>query len=55
VRDEHGYSSAELPLYFEWHGKSPSSGPLLLLASTGLPFLVAFLDQPEITTKLNAA
>jgi len=35
VRDEHGYSSAELPLYFEWHGKSPGSGPLLLLVHGG--------------------
>ena len=35
VRDEHGYSSAKLPLYFEWHGKSPSSGPLLLLLHGG--------------------
>jgi len=35
VRDEHGYSSAELPLYFEWHGKSPSAGPLLLLVHGG--------------------
>jgi len=35
VRDEHGYSSARLPLYFEWHGISPSSGPLLLLLHGG--------------------
>ena len=35
VRDDHGYSSARLPLYFEWHGKSPSSGPLLLLLHGG--------------------
>jgi pimeloyl-ACP methyl ester carboxylesterase len=35
VRDEHGYSSAKLPLYFEWHGKSPSSGPVLLLVHGG--------------------
>ena len=35
VRDEHGYSSAKLPLYFEWHGKSPSSQPLLLLLHGG--------------------
>ena len=35
VRDEHGYSSAKLPLYFEWHGKSPSSRPLLLLLHGG--------------------
>ena len=35
VRDEHGYSSARLPLYFEWHGTSPSSGPLLLLLHGG--------------------
>ena len=35
MRDEHGYSSAKLPLYFEWHGKSPSSGPLLLLLHGG--------------------
>jgi pimeloyl-ACP methyl ester carboxylesterase len=41
VRDEHGYSSAELPLYYEWHGKSPSSGPLLLLMLTG------FADWPD--------
>jgi pimeloyl-ACP methyl ester carboxylesterase len=27
VRDEHGFSSARLPLYFEWHGMSPSPGP----------------------------
>ena len=35
VRDEHGYSSAELPLYFEWHGKSPGPGPHLLLVHGG--------------------
>jgi hypothetical protein len=61
VRDEHGYSSARLPLYFEWHGMSPSSGPYLgeLVAAAGdpgplrrtFPFLVSFLDQPEITTQ----
>ncbi|HLN67479.1 MAG TPA: alpha/beta hydrolase [Streptosporangiaceae bacterium] len=35
VRDEHGYSSARLPLYFEWHGKSPGSQPPLLLLHGG--------------------
>jgi len=35
VRDEHGYSSAELPLYFEWHGKSPGPGSPLLLVHGG--------------------
>jgi pimeloyl-ACP methyl ester carboxylesterase len=35
VADEHGYSSAELPLYFEWHGKSPGSQPVLLLLHGG--------------------
>ena len=32
---EHGYSSAELPLYFEWHGKPDSSPPALLLLHGG--------------------
>jgi pimeloyl-ACP methyl ester carboxylesterase len=35
VRDEHGYSSGKLPLYFEWHGKSSSSQPPLLLLHGG--------------------
>jgi pimeloyl-ACP methyl ester carboxylesterase len=35
VRDEHGYSSAKLPLYFEWHGTSPDSRPVLLLLHGG--------------------
>jgi pimeloyl-ACP methyl ester carboxylesterase len=33
--DEHGYSSAALPLYFEWHGKADSSRPPLLLVHGG--------------------
>ncbi len=33
--DEHGYSRAELPLYFEWHGKPDSLRPALLLLHGG--------------------
>jgi pimeloyl-ACP methyl ester carboxylesterase len=33
--DEHGFSSADLPLYFEWHGKSRGSQPPLLLIHGG--------------------
>jgi pimeloyl-ACP methyl ester carboxylesterase len=32
---ERGYSSAELPLYFEWHGTPESSQPPLLLLHGG--------------------
>jgi pimeloyl-ACP methyl ester carboxylesterase len=32
---EHGYSSADLPLYYEWHGKSRGSQPPLLLVHGG--------------------
>ena len=35
VTDEHGYSPARLPLYFEWHGTSPGSQPSLLLLHGG--------------------
>jgi pimeloyl-ACP methyl ester carboxylesterase len=35
MRDEHGYSSAELPLYFEWHGQPDSPPPPLLLLHGG--------------------
>jgi pimeloyl-ACP methyl ester carboxylesterase len=35
MSDEHGFSSAELPLYFEWHGKSRGSQPPLLLLHGG--------------------
>jgi pimeloyl-ACP methyl ester carboxylesterase len=33
--DERGYSSAELPLYFEWHGEAHGSQPPLLLVHGG--------------------
>lgn len=33
--DEHGYSSADIPLYFEWHGESRDSRPPLLLLHGG--------------------
>ncbi|HKT00584.1 MAG TPA: alpha/beta fold hydrolase [Rugosimonospora sp.] len=33
--DGHGYSAADLPLYFEWHGESPGSQPPLLLVHGG--------------------
>jgi pimeloyl-ACP methyl ester carboxylesterase len=32
---EHGYSTAGLPLYFEWHGKPDSPRPALLLLHGG--------------------
>ena len=32
---EHGYSTAGLPLYFEWHGKADSPRPALLLLHGG--------------------
>jgi pimeloyl-ACP methyl ester carboxylesterase len=32
---EHGYSSADLPLYFEWHGKPRNPQPSLLLLHGG--------------------
>jgi len=35
VSDDHGYSSADLPLYFEWHGKAHESQPPLLLIHGG--------------------
>ena len=35
MTDEHGYSSGRLPLYFEWHGKSSRSQPVLLLVHGG--------------------
>ena len=33
--DEHGYSSAGLPLYYEWHGQPHDSQPPLLLVHGG--------------------
>ena len=33
--DGHGYSRAELPLYFEWHGKPDTLRPALLLLHGG--------------------
>jgi pimeloyl-ACP methyl ester carboxylesterase len=35
MTDERGYSSAELPLYYEWHGKADGSRPPLLLIHGG--------------------
>jgi len=35
MSDERGYSSADLPLYYEWHGKSAGSQPPLLLVHGG--------------------
>jgi len=35
MSDESGYSSADLPLYYEWHGKSAGSEPPLLLIHGG--------------------
>ncbi|MFC5906198.1 alpha/beta fold hydrolase [Streptacidiphilus monticola] len=35
LSDEHGYSSAELPLYYEWHGKDGAGRPPLLLLHGG--------------------
>lgn len=35
MRLEHGYSSAALPLYYEWHGDPGSSRPPLLLIHGG--------------------
>lgn len=35
MSDEHGYSSAELPLYYEWHGEARESRPPLLLIHGG--------------------
>ena len=35
VGDEHGFSSADLPLYYEWHGKSSGTPPLLLIHGGG--------------------
>lgn len=35
MSDEYGFSSASLPLYFEWHGKSSGSQPPLLLIHGG--------------------
>jgi pimeloyl-ACP methyl ester carboxylesterase len=35
MSDEHGFSSAGLPLYFEWHGKSRGRQPALLLIHGG--------------------
>ncbi len=32
---DHGYSSGDLPLYYEWHGKPDSSRPPLLLVHGG--------------------
>ncbi|MEY9938386.1 alpha/beta fold hydrolase [Streptacidiphilus sp. MAP5-3] len=32
---EHGYSSGELPLYYEWHGESQGTQPPLLLLHGG--------------------
>jgi pimeloyl-ACP methyl ester carboxylesterase len=35
MTDERGYSSADLPLYYEWHGKPRGSQPPLLLVHGG--------------------
>ncbi|MFI7600251.1 alpha/beta fold hydrolase [Actinoplanes sp. NPDC049681] len=35
MSDEYGYSSADLPLYFEWHGTPHASRPPLLLVHGG--------------------
>src|SRR4051812_21218121 len=35
MSDESGYSSADLPLYYEWHGKPAGSQPPLLLIHGG--------------------
>jgi pimeloyl-ACP methyl ester carboxylesterase len=35
VSDERGFSSADMPLYFEWHGKASGSRPPLLLIHGG--------------------
>src|SRR2546429_5822840 len=35
MSDEHGYSSADVPLYFEWHGQPRGSRPPLLLVHGG--------------------
>jgi pimeloyl-ACP methyl ester carboxylesterase len=35
MSDEHGFSSAHLPLYFEWHGKADGSRRPLLLVHGG--------------------
>src|SRR2546421_9209641 len=35
MSEEHGYSSAGLPLYFEWHGEPHGSRPPLLLVHGG--------------------
>lgn len=36
MRQEHGYSTAALPLYYEWHGEpGPSRPPLLLIHGGG--------------------
>ena len=35
MSDEHGFSSGDLPLYFEWHGKAGGSAPALLLIHGG--------------------
>jgi pimeloyl-ACP methyl ester carboxylesterase len=35
VNDGHGFSSAELPLYFEWHGRLRAQPPLLLIHGGG--------------------
>src|SRR3954466_3845387 len=35
MADQHGFSSADLALYFEWHGESAGSQPPLLLVHGG--------------------
>ena len=35
MRTDHGYSSADLPLYFEWHGEPRTSRPPILLLHGG--------------------
>src|SRR5206468_4179813 len=35
MRTDHGYSSADLPLYFEWHGEPHASHPPILLVHGG--------------------
>ena len=35
MSDEHGYSPADLPLYFEWHGETHGPRPPLLLVHGG--------------------
>jgi hypothetical protein len=43
--DEHGYSSSDLPLYFEWHGDTHGSQPPLLLVHGGGSTIESNWDQ----------